>query len=215
MITGTLAITTDLNMAKAAMFSGAKILLISEEPIQELVNTIPATILLPPYPSVMAELDGDIENAYGQYIGYLNSKEPSMFLAAVIAAALKGTNIVMVLGKNESEMKFGMWFVEYMEATYGIRMQINNSVQFMYNNAYDGVILTALYGYDLIGYVDFLTMYPYGLNLPKSLIPKLVMELNPYVENPTEESYTRYFENLKNHIKENNNQMLISPLLRG
>ena len=219
MLKGILSMTTDYRIANAAMLNGHKILVLSEEPIQgfnlgQNNNIVPATVLLPPYPSVMAELDNDINTAYSQYIGYLNSREPNMFICAIIAALLKGINIVILVGANESEMKFIDWFFQYMSNSYGIHIQ-TNEFQFWYNKMFNGVILADLYGYDLIGYMEFFIRYPATLDLPKKVIPKLVMEMNPYVSDTSEIGYLRYFETFKNHIKENNNQPLINPLIRG
>lgn len=216
MLVGRLGITTDINLVNQLLYEdNARILLLSEEQLQ-LPNDriVPATILLPPYPCVMATLDNDLVKARDEYMVYLMSKEVDMYICTVIAAIMRGMNIVIYLGHDETEMKFSRWLEEYIAITYGIIMDSDHSY-YAYDQRYDGVILGKLYVYDLISHDELFMRYPYNLELPKYTIPKLVMEIAPYVQYPSEQSYVEYFERHKKLIKENNNQPLITPLMRG
>lgn len=216
MLLGRLGITTDVEAARQLLFNdSSRILLLSEEPIMEKSDrVIPATILLPPYTCVMAALDNNIEVACDEYINYLSSREPDMFICTVIAALKNGMNILILLGKDEAEVGFSNWLGSYLANVFGIVMATDKN-GFMYNNVFDPMILAKLYMYDLITSEELFIRYPQGFDLPRGIIAKLVMELNPYVQYPSEEAYYAYFNGYKERIKQHNNQPLISPLMRG
>lgn len=208
--------TDDIGLANAALYQNMSVVTLCEGNIEGLNysnNVVPGSILLPPYISVMAELDDDIIMAYNQYIAYLSSKEPNTYISTIIRALMAGKEVVILLGKDESQMNFVKWFYQYMIESFGIQMQTRD-VPFVYNSNFDGVILGYLYAYDLITYGEFFVLYPKGLELPRYVIPKLVAEMNPYIPNPSEEAYMNYFQAFKERIKENNNQMLINPFSR-
>ena len=218
LINGKLAITHDVNIVNNTLCNGGKVLLLSEQPspnIMQSPNIIPATILLPPYQCVMAELDGEYDIAKTIYTEYLVEKEPDMFICAIITALLDPlTNILIYVGEDEINMSFVSVLLGYLMNEYGITVtsDMNN---FLYNMAYDAVILSKLYLYELIDYQFLLTMYPGPVNLPEYIIPKLIYDINPYISIQTPEAYYCYFNGLKNRIKDNNNQLLINPIIRG
>lgn len=219
MLIGQLLITIDIDLVNDTLTNGVgKVLVLSENQDNKTIfsspNVIPASILLPPYESVMADLDGNTEMANIEYINYLCRKEPDMFICAILAALLKGINILIYIGKDEAEMPFVSSLIRLLYDQYGITIGTEHH-QFMYNKAYDAVIDSKLYLYELITYQDFFILYPETVMIPDYLIPKLIVDMNPYVEVQTTDNYKMYFEGYKNRIKSNNNQLLINPISRG
>ena len=218
LINGCLAMTQDINIVNNTLCSGGKVLLLSEQPnpaIMQSPNLIPATILLPSYECVAAELDGELEIAGAIYSEYLASKEPDMFICAIITALLDpATNILLYVGQDELNMSFINILIGYLMNEYGII--IGSSIdQFSYNIAYDAVILSKLYLYELINYEFLFTMYPAQVNIPEYIVPKLVHDMNPYLQVQTPEAYYCYFNDFKNRIKLNDNKFLINPIVKG
>ena len=148
------------------------------------------------------------------YIEYLCSKEPDMFICAMLAALLKGINILIYLGPDEANMPFVGVLTQYLWNTYGIGPGTDSS-RYTINIGMEHVVLSKLYLYDLINYQELFVLYPPGVKLEEYVIPKLMYELNPYVETPSKEAYEEYFNNFKERIKQNNNRILINPITRG
>lgn len=219
MIDGYLTITNNVEIVNNALCSGGKVLLLSEQPDSKIIqspNIIPATILLPLYESVMAELDGELEISKTIYYEQLASKEADMFICAITRALFdsKGMHIVIYAGEDEMRMSFVGVLMSYFFNEYGITIG-SDMDNFSYNVAYDAVLLCKWYLYELIDYNYLFMLYPAPVNIPEYIIPKLIFDMNPYVANTTMEEYYRYFNEYKNRVKQNNNQVLICPISRG
>lgn len=216
MLKGYISITANPNILSNAICSGTKIVAMKDnlntneyfgvEPIQ-------ASLLLPPYESIAAFLEGDIESARNIYFSYLSQKEQDMYICALIAASMKGINILIYTDIDMYEMKFAQLFYEYMVMTFGVAMISEEQPMFMYDPAFTSVNLGKLYFYDFITSEVFFILYPAVEPLPMSIIPKLVIEINPYVVNNTEVDYYNYFYNYKENMKINNNNVLTIPVL--
>ena len=215
MLTGQLYITTNIDAVYREQYRNTKILFLCDEK-QDVpgVEIIPASILLPPYESVMAELDDQKDVAAQIYIEYLCQKEPDMFIAAIMAALLRGVNILVYLGPDEANMSFIGTLTQFLWNMYGIGAGTDYN-KFTINIALEPAIYCKLYFYDLINYEEFFILYPAGIKIEEYVIPKLVYEINPYVEFPSKQAYEDYFNGYKERVKQNNNKILINPITRG
>jgi hypothetical protein len=160
MLKGNLYLTSDINVAQSAAFAGSKIILICEQsPFQiQVPNVLLGTVLLPPYQAFMAELDGNNQEFYKQYIFHLSQKESDTFLCLIVAALLKGINIVFYIPKDEMQLQFPKVLSEYLFNCFGIIVGTSANV-FMYDNSFDPVILMKLYLQNIITVEEFIMLY--------------------------------------------------------
>ena len=85
-------------------------------------NFIHASVLLPPYESVAAELDHRYDEARFIYQNHLSSKECMDYLSLVALAIMKGIPIGVYFGPMEDieGMMFPRFFFEFMYNIFGI-----------------------------------------------------------------------------------------------
>lgn len=201
-----------------ALLNGIKVIAITEgnDQIQyKYPNILMASILLPPYEVMSAEIDGLADRANQLYIGYLMTKEPDVFISAVFTALVKGIPVGVYVPEDELELGFVRCLMEYIFNVFGI-MIAGGSVRFSYNNTFDHINVCKMYLYDLISCSEFFKLYPDEIPIDMTVINKLVYELNPYIEEGnTLQNYLDYFNQMKFAIKMNANRMLIDPFERG
>lgn len=217
MLKGTLTLTTDINVVNVSLYTGARVLFMTEEvpsQVQMLPSTVPATILLPSYEAIAAELDGDIEAARSIYYAQLQSRECDMYITAILLASSRGIPITIYIGPDEATMNFIDIFMAYFYNSYGITFCTAQS-EFMYNVSFEPIILTKFYQHDLITGMDFVIQYPVGATLLPFAIQKLALEFKPYVADQSPAGYERYFYNYIMHIKEANKPLIIPATIGG
>lgn len=204
MFTGTLSITTDFNTVQN-MLGSHRIVIIGEpdQQIIQLTNGIVGSILLPPYPSMMALMDNNIQEFNRLYSEHLSSSECNSFLAVLIKAMMQNSNILLYMTPDEYNMYF-IPFSVYMRDMFGITIgsQYNN---FSYNNNYDSQIYSLLYLNDLITVQELFLIYPTGIYFNDMVIMKLINELRPPVNFNDINQYRQYFYEYKETTKQQNN----------
>ena len=154
----------------------------------------------------------DFDRAYSDY---LNSDEISSFITAIFKALTVGTNIILYLSPDEAKMRYAEIFMMYLANNRGIIVGTSTS-PFNYNSAFDAVNLDYMYLESLITAQDLLLGYPMNTCIMNpSVINKLSLEVNPYLDDRTFSGYERYFNNLLASIKQNNNNILIPAIVQS
>lgn len=206
MLKGNIYITNDLNDVRN-MIATHQVVIIGQ-PDQQLIMQTGAqigSILLPPYKACHYEAEGDAKGFYACYGEYLSTMEPSGFIACIIGSLYKGINILLYLTKDESELLYSKVLMEYLAFYYGI--VIGNPQQpYMYYNTpeYNAVICNLLYQFELINYQEFFVNYPQLIPIDNNSIMKLIIEINPYLNDTSFESYCAYFNKYKEDMKMSN-----------
>lgn len=221
MFNGQFIITIDPDVINQALYTdSAKVLYLSDEdisrnPLIELgCNTIKSSILLPPYDSVCAELDNEVNLAIQIYIEYLSSSDVDMFICMILKALMNGSNIILYPGHDEADMPFIPVFLQYLTNYFGIIVgSPYEPTQYDYR-AFP-VILNKLYLHNLIDYQTLFILYPVDAPIMENIIPKLIQDINPYVSNPSMQEYIEYFERYKYRVKQNGNKVLKTVITRG
>lgn len=216
MLKGIISMTGDSQTINTAIQNGYTVVCMKEsiEPNEYLgPNVIYASILLPPFEAVSAYLDTEDLLAKQIYFDYLSTREPDMYICALLAASLKGINIVIYIDKDMYEIGFAGMFHEFLLMTYGVNINSCETQNFGFIPTAIGVILSKLYLYDFMDFDSFFMMYPQGMPLEKFILPRLLADFNPFTVPATELDYYNFFMNYKENIKLYGNKPLIIPFV--
>lgn len=143
MITGTINIVTDINLAMQ-WSQQCKVLFIGELNSQLPPNFIEYSILLPPVEALEAEVNGDTQTynyIYTQHLTYNPYCQEA--IATILAAINRGVNIIFYIeeGNNLSHKEFLM---SYFFNVFGITLG-SDMTNFGYKCDYVGIINTVIY----------------------------------------------------------------------
>lgn len=192
MLTGTIFITSDINIALNSPIQ-TKILDMDEENRLPLApHVIKATCLLPPLQAKMAEIDGDEVQYNHLYSYHLIDDYQCKFITAVIAFLYSGGNLLVYLPEDGYDNTLNK-FCELMFREYGIHIGIIGSLdqrmsQCFYDFKYIPSWLNLLYKDSLISPIEYLVKYPIDAMLNDvEVMRKLVGELRPYGESLQEQ----------------------------
>lgn len=194
-------------------YTGGKVIYIVEEPKSMFVNhpaTTTAGILLPPINAVNAELDGFLEQSYAMYSQYLDQTEAAIYVNIILAAALLGSPVGIMFGKDESELQFPKMFINYLYQRYGLVIGIMNKIQPYILESYMPLVLAVLLNSDMIDYPTFMMMHPAELPICPVAMNKLIREQNPALAKG--ETYEEYFNRMKNEMHRRG-RFLIDPFI--
>lgn len=213
-------LVTDIGTASAArQMPSTRIVSLTEE--QEYMCMIPdavvATVLLPPYESMMFLSDGDYNTFKDVYMGYLTqSAEVNMFLAIIMRSVLiEGNNIVIFVPRDEMELGFFQVFAEYLTVAYGVVIGTDTS-PFMYNPQYDGSNCEIMYMNNFMSYHELLVNFPQYVTFSPQVVSKLVTDMGGLIplKDASIEEYSLWLYDYKERIKQNNNMFLQRGLIR-
>ena len=216
-IRGTLYITTDMNVVMSNLMTSRTIVIGDIQPsvYKQYPQLISGSCILPSYHLASLLLDNRYEEFDRAYSDYLNSDEISSFITAIFKALTVGTNIILYLSLDEAKMRYAEIFMMYLANNRGIIVGTSTS-PFNYNSAFDAVNLDYMYLESLITAQDLLLGYPMNTCIMNpSVINKLSLEVNPYLDDRTFSGYERYFNNLLASIKQNNNNILIPAIVQS
>lgn len=154
----------------------------------QLPNIYNASILVPPTDILMAWADNAPLIMQNEYIKYLNSKDADEMIVAIIAALTK-KNIILYIPKEEFNI-FGSYLLNHIYYTYGITCNFMNT-QFHIMPMKIPFIISKFYIMDLMDSLDYIASYPSNILLPEWVIPKLIIDLNPF--NGKQATFTEYY----------------------
>ena len=207
---GDICISNDMNDLEKCRFTH-KIISIGEldRSIASQFNVLSGALFMPPYEAVMQEMDGNIEGFRLAYFNHLYSPECQEYIALIFRALYGGTNILLFLSKDESELLYSKALLEFLNVNYGLMISPSIQTQSGFNQQYSSIVSELMYTFDLITVNE---MFMARLDNPFSppTIMKLSAELNPYLENRSFESYQNYFIHLQQMTKQAN-----KPIVNG
>lgn len=210
-------ITGDDEFSRFVVNGGGWVILVTENPSPFLANhpnSLGASVLLPPYESIAAEIDGNIQLSESIYLDHLGSPVCAQYINAILVAVIGAKPLGIYIGREEIEMGFVKVLLNYFFNVYGISIgSASRMVSSFIDDRFLPGILNQLYLANAIDFEVFMINYPVNCPLNMSVIPKMVAEINPVVPNRDIQNYYQYFTLRLNEIKKNNNIFLIDPIV--
>ena len=182
----------------------------------DVIGATEASILMPPYEALVAELDGDMKLFESLYFTHLSTlKIATTFIALIVRALFDGKNVLLYLTPEESKMAYIQFFLIYFKKYLGISIGTFNGNDCAFDTNYTPVILNLMLLNDILSYQKYLKFYPEDKPLPVEVVHKLsnVMDNNLPI-NSTYEEYVKLFEQSRRIIK-STDKNLESPFTRG
>ena len=210
MLKGQLWATNDTNLVNQAMMQGFKVIYlgdpISLDPVTKEKFVI-STALTPDYQTMSLLVDGNVDGFVQMYMMSLNTQSAMEMFSAIFACLYRGSNVIFFVPPEASGLDFIIYLLQFIEYNFGITTQ-TATTQFSFNPEYTGRIIEFLYLSNLVSAQEYLIN---TTSVNEAAIRKLVMDLHPVVEDPTNfEQVLGWFKNYKNKLIESNR-----PLING
>lgn len=210
MLKGQLWATSDINLVNQAMIQGFKIIFlgdpISLDPAYK-EKFVVSTSLIPDYQAMSLQVEGNTDAFIQMYMASLNSKSAMEMMSVILVCLYKGTNIMFYLPPEASGLNYIQYLLQYIEFNFGITTQTNTS-KYMFNPEFFGRIIELLYLNDLVSAQEYLIN---STSLDDLTIRKLVIELHPVVQDPTDlNQIIGWFSRYKDELIKSNR-----PLING
>ena len=183
-IPGTISVATDLFSILNS--PGFEVLAMTEmdeelEKYKQLLNPIPATILLPPYDALQCFVDQDNEGFWAKYFAYLSTPDPSEFLAVIFKAMIMGKHLIIYVPYLDFiNTPFISALYDYINLNYGIQLGMPplgpGEPPLPYSYTYNVNMINLLYMYDMFNIKEYFKAYPIGMPLPMELVPKMLRD---------------------------------------
>lgn len=205
---GNLIVTTDMEMVKNMI--GTHRIVVIGEPSPEFVastGAVVGSILLPPYPAMMALMDNNINAFMSAYSAHLNTKECTTFFAVLFKAMMQGSNILLYLTQDEYNMYY-KYLEMYLVNVYGIYVgSAQNNYTFNVAEQFAPAIYSVLYLSECITIEELFKLYPQGARFDQNVVMKLISEMRPVLNTNTFQAYEQYFYDYKESVKQTNTYM--------
>lgn len=154
-----------------------------------------ASILLPSFDAMSAQLDGNFENFLILYRGQLAQRECDEFITILLyAAIIADRKILIYVNKDEINM-YPLILFEYISMIYGYFVGYEQNLG-RFDQRFITVLACKFFEFDIINGYDFISMYQPNVDIPINIVNKLMFELKPIIINPTPESCHEYFMNI-------------------
>lgn len=202
--------TSDINLVNQALMQGFKIIYLGDplsiDPMYK-DKFVVSSALVPDYNILSLQIDGNMQAFIDAYIYSLNSKAATEMLSVIFTCLYKGMNIMFFLPPESSGLHFVEYLLQFIYFNYGITTQTKTS-DFSFDEKYFDKIMELLYLNNLIDYNEFLLK---SNKLDKLSLMKLVDELHPMVQDPTDlNQIIAWFSNFKDELIKAN-----KPLING
>lgn len=203
MISGTINITNDPELI-LALSSTHTIICVSGETshYRDLIhasNAMVASILLPPYEALVADIDGDMETFKNIYFSHLSNGEAFEYLLLIIRAIFDGKHILLFTTKTESEMSYVPAILEYMYFNFGIMIGTETN-SFALDHYKYHIILELLFMHDLLDLNTFIYLYPADIPIQNQYVVSKAMNILPPHQGTMEE-FVLIVNDMKNRSK--------------
>ena len=191
---------------------GAKVIYIGEpDPYinQAFGNTlIQITTLTPPYDALQAVLCEDYTRFGAIYTEHLNTLEAQSLIATIVYAIYQGINIVLLFPEDTAELKYPDFLIKFIFTNLGIQVATDSN-PFMYNNAFDDIIMDLLYRHDCVSPYEYIYMIT---NVTNASLHKLVDQLQIKVENPRDPiQYVQWVERFHDRMVAAQKPLTVQP----
>lgn len=216
MLTGNLTLTYDLNKVPIYSSNHVIVALVEDKNLVQQIGAVQASILLPPYEAMEAEMNNNPALFHEIYNAHLFSYEANKFIGALLTALYQGKNICLYISTESMELLFNKELINFFANNYGINIQPDAQVFYSYNqNIYQLLnIIENMYIYDYITPDEVFILIPKGALISEAIVQKLIAQTNSPILNSIEE-YSRYFFDYKERIKDNNNIPLVMGITFG
>lgn len=194
------------------VISGGKVIYISDEPNQRYSScpgVVTAGVLLPPIDAIHAELDGDLIASQGMYSAYLQSEGVFQHLSVILAAIMQAP-VGIMFGKDELNMNFPRFLMEFLYSRFGLVVGTEKNPSYI-EDVFMPYNLALLYVSNLIDYRTFMERHP-PLPINDMVIVKMAYDINPMIKDKTMTGYMSYFEMVKNMIHANGGRFILDPM---
>ena len=217
MLRGDITLTYDLNRIPVYSANGyAIVALVEDKNLVQQIGAIQASILLPPYEAMEAEMNNNPVLFHEIYNSHLFMYEANKFVGALITALYEGKNICLYISDSSKTLLFNQELLSFFANNYGIIIQQDQPVGYTYiQNQYQLMnIIENMYIYDYITPEDVFILTPSGVGFSEVVTNKLIQQFPCPIYNTIEE-FAKYLYDYKERIKSNNNTPLIPGLLFG
>lgn len=216
MLTGNLTLTYDLNKVPIYSSNHVIVALVEDKNLVQQIGAVQASILLPPYEAMEAEMNNNPILFHEIYNAHLFSYEANKFIGALLTALYQGKNLCLYISAESMELLFNKELINFFANNYGINIQPDTQVFYSYNqNIYQLLnIIENMYIYDYITPDEVFILIPKGALISETIVQKLIAQTNSPILNSIEE-YSRYFFDYKERIKDNNNNPLVMGITFG
>lgn len=211
MLKGKLVASSDMNVVNQAFISGAKVIYLGDpasiiDPIFK-ENCVMATSLIPDYPTMSMQVDGNEAGFFQMYTSSLNSKAAIEMIAVILVCLYKGINILLYVPQEAIGLNYAQYLLQFLEYNYGVVTQ-TKTTEFNFIPSFTSKVMELIYLNNLITAQEFLISSD---TLDDMVLRKLVGELHPMVKDPTDlKCIIEWFSNYKNKLLETN-----KPLING
>lgn len=200
MLKGMLAATSDINLVNQALAQGIKVIYlgdpISIDPFYK-DKFIVTSALIPDYPTLAMQVDGNDAGFVQMYTASLNSKAAIDMISIIFACLYKGINILFYIPQEALGLNYATYLLQFLQYNYGVCAQTKTS-KFEFIPAFTNKVIQLLYLSDLVTAQEFLI---HSDTLDDVVLRKLVSELHPMVEDPTSlECILGWFSNYKKEL---------------
>lgn len=149
LIKGQLGATFDIGLVQVvAPEPNTKIVFVGDsvgyEDIIKMYNMVHGSILMPDYPTMEADINGDNTEFHQRYYTLLETEVPRMFFASLFTALYQGKNIMIYFPKEAKDLKYPYALLSYIASMYGIQAAID-SVRFQLSPAIVNVAYVMYY----------------------------------------------------------------------
>lgn len=201
---GTCYLVTDHQMALNCASQSRVVSVTEGNPFGNTIQVVEASILMPPYQAMVAQIDGNMEKFSQEYLAYLSSSESVNSLIAIIGRALlQGINITLFIPKDEAQL-FANILLEYIMGAFGIVVGLENR-QFCMMAFTPTKVSACCYIADVISLGEFLAEVPRDLNLFTAVASKVGIDCDLYYNVPKIVEYTTMLwdqQHLNGHLLE-------------
>lgn len=171
---GTIFITNKLEEAQITMNHSFVLVFVDEESVKEYEYTgfLPVGVLMPPFESLSAEVDMNLDLAAQLYVNHLEEPNRQKTFGVILAALRNGKNICLYV-PNDQVMSFHFVVVlmNYMISKFGIniadRIGLGFNPECLVDSNFEPARLNSIMG---SGYMD---VTDYAANYPDNMYPSI------------------------------------------
>lgn len=208
MLKGKLVASSDINTVNQALTSGAKVIYLGDpvsiDPYYK-DKFVVATSLIPDYPTMAMQVDGNEAGFVQMYTSSLNSKAAIEMIAVILVCLYKGVNILLYVPQEAMSLNFIQCLLKFLEYNYGVTTQTNTTM-FEFNPNFTSKVMELLYLNNLITSQEFLITSD---TLDDMVLRKLVNELHPMVKDPTDiNCIINWFSKYKKELLDSNKSLV-------
>lgn len=156
MLKGKMFATSDLEVVKSSAEMGYKLLYVGDPlEIPQGFNFVDAAPLTPDYRTITSIIDGNLDMAYMMYVELLNAPMAQETLAVMFGALSQGISIMIYFPHDSLQLSYPFFLLKFLMEAYGVKVGDKNT-PFMYNEAFNKVILRLLYIYRIVPWQDYI-----------------------------------------------------------